>query len=145
MLKGSDLWLWLWLWLTDPLWKYIYGAPTPKSLEMVLSVIKQTSLHIVCRFLILKGIQIALLIQMLRHFAWICWAESRNYSAHQHFRNHTRFRKYQDFYQAASDTWQSDRTTMLQLSQTGSTKKYLKVLRVREIDILTYRHINIDM
>ena len=55
--------------VSHPLVKYLYSAVTPRRLKMVLPVQKQNIFF--QRFLILKGILIAVLVQKLRQFCWM--------------------------------------------------------------------------
>ena len=87
MLKGSDLWLCLWLWRTDSLWKYLYGGVAPTSFEMVLRVIKQTSLYIFVKCKSQRASELHNCFKSYGIFAWICLAESNDYSAHRHCGN----------------------------------------------------------
>ena len=84
------------------------------KLEMRLCVIKYTTFNMVCRFKILKGIKIGLLVQKLRQFLLIL---VKDFSTFGDFRNLNRT---SNFYQMVSDTRQSNKDTKLQVLHTGS-------------------------
>ena len=142
MVIQSDLWLWLLLLLIGPLWKNLFGAARPTLFES-----QGRLFHIVLvDYKSQRASKLHYWFKSNDVFAWICWAESNDYSAHRHCGNcNLTFKIPKSSTRLPQNPNKAIEPICSKCHTQEVLKRYFKVLILREIDILTYWHIHINI